>query len=492
MSCYSTTVFLICYRPNSTEYIVCYFLIASHYLLDVHEFKKNLIATRKYGIILDIDETLSDSGLTLFEQMVERFGMPPEGLDVNGLKSRYHLPNYVPYWENMTVAQEWMKEKRECKIAHEGLPIISGALEGTRKLSKLIPIVGYITTRSVSVIDSAIKWLSCNGFPIAPVIAKPDEVPFAECINWKCNVLTELFPYVLGIVDDDEKFANYSGKQYPGTIFLVGVTAGSEEMNLWVSCPTWEDVVKEVTERKIDLATHYSLDVVGFKEKLIANNMFGLVLDIDETLSATNVAWFERLIELFGISTEDVYEDLDVHGLVSKYGLAQNVPHWQTEAAAVWMKKQRESKSAQEGIPLVPGALEGAQTLSKIIPVVGYLTIRPVSVAEPTIEWLKSNKFPAAPVIAKPDEIPFEDGNQWKGNVLNTLFPNVLGIVDDNKKVAFHAGKEYPGVMFLFGTGVAPEESNYAIPCPTWEDVIMEAKKRRSDLWRRITRNSIS
>jgi hypothetical protein len=237
------------------------------------------------------------------------------------------------------------------------------------------------------------------------------------------------------------------------------------------------DVVIEVPERKIDLATHYSLDAVGFKEKLIANNAFGLVLDIDETLSATNVAWFERLTELFGIPTEDIYEDLDVYGLISKYHLAQNVPHWQTEAATAWMQKQRESMSAQEGLPLVPGALEGAHQLSKIIPVVGYLTIRPVSVAEPTIEWLKSHGFPAAPVISKPDEIPFEEGNKWKGDVLNTLFPNVLGIVDDNKKVAFHAGKKYPGVIFLFGTRIVPEESNNAIPCPTWEDVIMEARK---------------
>ena len=232
----------------------------------------------------------------------------------------------------------------------------------------------------------------------------------------------------------------------------------------------------------IELATHYSLDVDSYKENLIANNTHGLVLDIDETLSATNVGWFERLIELFGMPTEDVYEELDLYGLISKYHLAQNVPSWQTDAAKTWMKRQIESLSAQEGLPLVPGAMEGSNKLSSIIPVVGYLTIRPVSVVKPTIEWLKCNGFPPAPVIARPNEVPFEEGNKWKGGVLNDLFPHVLGIVDDNPKVALYAGRMYPGSVFLFGSRVTPEEINYAIPCPSWEDVITEVTKRRNDL----------
>ena len=223
---------------------------------------------------------------------------------------------------------------------------------------------------------------------------------------------------------------------------------------------------------------HYSLEVDDFKEKLIASNMHGLVLDIDETLSATNLAWFERLIELFGMPPED----LDIHGLISKYHLAQHVPHWQTDSAKAWMKHQRESLSAQEGLPLIPGAAEGVHRLSTLVPIVGYLTVRPASVAEPTIHWLKSNGFPAAPVIFKPNVVPFEHGNKWKGDALNTLYPYVLGIVDDNPKVALHAGSMYPGIIFYFGASVAPEEINYSIPCPTWEDVVMEFKKRRENI----------
>ena len=202
------------------------------------------------------------------------------------------------------------------------------------------------------------------------------------------------------------------------------------------------------------------------------------MLDIDETLSATNLAWFERLVELYGMPPED----LDIHGLISKYHLAQNVPHWQTDAAQAWMKTQRESTTAQEGLPLIEGAVQGAKSLAKVIPILGYLTVRPASVTEPTIEWLRLNGFPPAPVIAKPNEVPFELGNKWKGEVLNALYPYVLGIVDDNPKVVFYAGRQYPGTIFQFGASVVSEEIDYAIPCLTWKDVIKEATERKNHI----------
>ena len=209
-----------------------------------------------------------------------------------------------------------------------------------------------------------------------------------------------------------------------------------------------------------------------------------MVLDIDETLSATNLAWFERLITLHGMPPEN----LDVHGLISKYHLAQNVPHWQTDAAQEWMKTQRESKTAQEGLPLIPGAVEGVRELSKIIQIIGYLTVRPVGVTEPTIQWLSSHGFPPAPVIAKPNTVPFEKGNEWKGEVLNDLFPHVLGIVDDNPKVALYSGQKYSGTIFLFGASTVPKEIHYAIPCSTWKDVVHEAAARKDDMTRTITK----
>jgi len=209
------------------------------------------------------------------------------------------------------------------------------------------------------------------------------------------------------------------------------------------------------------------MTVEELKSTLAKSGQRGLVLDIDETLSATNVAWFERLAQLFGNP-----EGLSIQALTEKYNLAQNVPFWQTQEAHAWMQRQRDDPKAQDGLPLIPGAVEGVHALAKVIPIVGYCTVRPTSVNANTIAWLREKGFPDLPVVANPNEVAFSDGNRWKGNALNRLWPEVIGIVDDNPKVPTFAGKDYPGTVFLFGHSNTQPSYDHAVPCQTWTAVV--------------------
>ena len=152
-----------------------------------------------------------------------------------------------------------------------------------------------------------------------------------------------------------------------------------------------------------------SLTSADLKNRLKESECQGLVLDIDETLAATNVAWFQRLAALFGQPP-----DMSVDQLLETYHLAQHVPCWQTAEAADWMAAQRISPEAQDGLPIISGAVEGVRKLQEITPLVGYLTVRPESVAKNTIAWLKASGFPDLPVVSKPDDLPFQEGNPWK------------------------------------------------------------------------------
>lgn len=211
----------------------------------------------------------------------------------------------------------------------------------------------------------------------------------------------------------------------------------------------------------------------NFKSHLISSDISGIVIDIDETLSATNVAWFQRCIDLFGNKDE-----LTLPQLITKYHLAQNNPTWQSEEAKEWMHRQRLSPEAQDDLPLIPGAVEGVTSLSKTTSVVGYLTVRPDTVNANTITWLRQNGFPELPVVAKPESVPFEDGNKWKAEVLHELWPEVTGIVDDNPKLPTFAGPDYPGDIYLFGRGEVESEYEWAIPCETWECVVDTVRNR--------------
>ena len=246
-----------------------------------------------------------------------------------------------------------------------------------------------------------------------------------------------------------------------------------------VSSPSIPNCNKNVSDFNI-------MTVSELKSTLKYGNNCGLLLDIDETLSATNIAWFTRMIDLFG----NEEPDLTAVELSRKYHLAQNVPFWaKNKAAAEWMQQQRDSPEAQKHLPLIEGALDGVKELQKELQtldafkdhmsssdknhtIIGYCTVRPENVGSATVEWLREHKFPALPLVLKPDIVPFEKGNQWKGDVLKELWPNVIGIVDDNPKVAIAVGKEYPGFLFLFGHYECKPEYNHAIPCPTWTSVI--------------------
>ena len=156
------------------------------------------------------------------------------------------------------------------------------------------------------------------------------------------------------------------------------------------------------------------------KSTLSSSSSYGLVLDIDETLAATNVAWFERCIELFGNP-----EKLTNHELICKYHLAQYNPAWQSKEAADWMNSQRTEPSAQDNLPIIPNSVKCVEELCNVTPVVGYLTVRPETVNPNTSRWLKENGFPELPIVAKPVDVPFEEGNQWKAKVLHELWPEV-------------------------------------------------------------------
>eukprot|EP00930_Biecheleria_cincta_P033040 TRINITY_DN22892_c0_g1_i1.p1 TRINITY_DN22892_c0_g1~~TRINITY_DN22892_c0_g1_i1.p1 ORF type:complete len:355 (+),score=54.11 TRINITY_DN22892_c0_g1_i1:103-1167(+) len=207
------------------------------------------------------------------------------------------------------------------------------------------------------------------------------------------------------------------------------------------------------------------------KTSLAKSGRRGLVLDIDETLSATNVAWFERLEQLFGNPT-----GLPLEQLIQNYHLAQNVPFWQSEEALAWMQSQRDDPRAQDGLPLIPGAVEGVHSLANVTNVVGYCTVRPETVSANTIAWLRENGFPDLPVVSKPSSVPFAEGNNWKANALKEMWPEVTGIVDDNPKLPIFATKSYPGKIYLFGHASCPAGAEHAMSCATWPAVVDRAR----------------
>jgi 5'(3')-deoxyribonucleotidase len=205
--------------------------------------------------------------------------------------------------------------------------------------------------------------------------------------------------------------------------------------------------------------------------KININNKKGLAVDIDETLSWTIGYWITELQRMFGNP-----ENLTVKEMIEKYRYTQNIPYYQKSEILEWIDQKINSNETQESLPLIEGSSAYLKKINKIIPIVSYITIRPERVKEGTKNWLSKHNFPLAPVICRPNELVNSNGHKWKAEVLKKLYPQVLGIIDDNAKLLEFLSPNYQGTVFLYDHH---DNLNFpfAIACQNWLDVYQEVKK---------------
>ncbi len=214
-------------------------------------------------------------------------------------------------------------------------------------------------------------------------------------------------------------------------------------------------------------------DIEALKLQLVEKNIKGIALDIDETLSWTIGWWVQNMQELFGNP-----ENLSIAELIKKYRYTQNVPYWQTDEALKWMEEHRSSNAVQEQLPLIPDVHQYVLKIGKIVPVIAYITVRPESVIQGTKNWLTKHNFPEAPVIARPKSVDHTAGNEWKAEVLSYLYPNILGIVDDNPGLIQHLAESYKGTVFVYENDPPLRERLDIVHCRDWQSVVEAVGKR--------------
>lgn len=203
----------------------------------------NQYGISRQGIALDIDETLSWTIGFWIKEMQERFGNP-ENLTVKEMIEKYRYSQNVPYWQH-SVALEWIDAAINSNETQETLPLIEGADDYVGQINQIIPIAAYITVRPQKVIEGTRNWLKKHGFPEAPVICRPSHIDSADGSHWKASVLKELYPGVVGIIDDNAKLLEALGHDYQGRIFLYD-HHDALGFPFAIACQDWPQVFKAV------------------------------------------------------------------------------------------------------------------------------------------------------------------------------------------------------------------------------------------------------
>lgn len=213
-------------------------------------------------------------------------------------------------------------------------------------------------------------------------------------------------------------------------------------------------------------------EIIALKRKLKLAGVKGLSLDIDETLSFTIKYMVENLIEKFGNP-----EKLTAQEIFEKYRHTDNIPYWQSEEAKKILDEIVHSNEIQKDLPLVENSNKMVLEINKIIPIVAYITVRPKKNINGTKFWLKKHGFPEAAIIAKPKNINRKVGNKWKAKVLEYLYPEIVGIVDDNSNLQDFFKKGYDGVNYLYGGEKVRRTDINVIECENWETVAKKVKE---------------
>lgn len=212
-------------------------------------------------------------------------------------------------------------------------------------------------------------------------------------------------------------------------------------------------------------------EIVDFKKSLVNNNLIGLALDIDETLSDTSHGWAEKFFQDIGNP-----ENLSPQDFSKKYRTIESAPYFQNQVSKDLIESLAISPSAYLNLKIIEDSNHIVDQINKIIPIVAYITVRPSCVADATNQWIKKHGFPKAPIITRPEGIALKDGSTWKARVLEYLHPQVMGIIDDSPSLVDNLNSNYQGKVFLYrNTQVARKDIN-VIACPSWASVLGKIK----------------
>jgi ubiquinone/menaquinone biosynthesis C-methylase UbiE len=211
----------------------------------------------------------------------------------------------------------------------------------------------------------------------------------------------------------------------------------------------------------------------SFKRKLASKGVEGICLDIDDTLSATNFFWAQNHMRNFGNP-----EGLTAEEIIRKYRYVSNVPYWgNNECAEEWILQNCQSNEGRLHVSPVDGAVEAVERIGKATTLIAYLTGRTEQVVEGTRHWLDQYEFPKLEILTQPSQETLEDmclshAHEWKARVLEFLYPEVTGIVEDNIGLIGALSEQYEGRVYLYSHNGSIDASFDVVCCPTWIDIV--------------------
>jgi hypothetical protein len=192
------------------------------------------------SVVIDIDDTICDTTRECIRLFKVYYELP--NLSLN-LATRQFLEGEEVVGISRSKLEGWIRQRLFDEEFLSLLPRIKEALPALKRISKLMPVHSYLTSRVSQFQEVTERWLSYHGFPEAPVITRAAD---QTELQWKTTLLSRE-PTEFVLIDDDIKALGLKSKKYTGTCVWFNrfdltnpvSMEGIHAFNSWPSLANW-------------------------------------------------------------------------------------------------------------------------------------------------------------------------------------------------------------------------------------------------------------
>ena len=150
-------------------------------------------------IVLDVDETLLNPIQAWLKVLNENLSI---NLTENDIVSSKGMTSALRKMPDSVRAVRFFEEIRMSKEMNSNLPFVDGAVNAINKIVNTpgVKIASYLTNRPSSFTEITQNNLFMMGFPIAPILTRPDNLSSGDSINWKIENLLFMKQHFNGVV----------------------------------------------------------------------------------------------------------------------------------------------------------------------------------------------------------------------------------------------------------------------------------------------------
>jgi len=199
------------------------------------------------GLALDIDSTSADTAYILVEKGFEEFGNP-YNMSARDVIEQYRYLQDIPFWPHDKI-EEFINYWCYNSDFQKDIPLIERASEFIWKIDAIIKILLHLSARPPIVYPGTYYWMQNKDIPKVDLrFSTPEEGHLNNRNEYKARELLELYPYILGIIDDHPELLSYFPYDYEGTIFVFDYKEKHTHPRA-ICCSDWEHTFYEVKKR---------------------------------------------------------------------------------------------------------------------------------------------------------------------------------------------------------------------------------------------------